>query len=292
MLEINNIYNQECLSGMANIKDKSIDMVLADLPYLTTQNSWESLIPLNDYVEINVKNKLTVFYQDAFFLYSYKNNISFNDAALYWSKNSKKGLWSSFDRIVKDDGAIILTADGSFTAKLMSSNLKMFKYKLIWNKISTTGFLNAKRMPLRQHEDILVFYKKPPVYNPKMEIRGKPRIKGGYHNKREGTGDMCYGEFKSQTTMSNEYYPTSIINISNANQANKMHPTQKPVELFKYLIETYSKEGDIILDTCMGSGTTAIAAIESNRNFIGFELDLDYFNYSEKRIVESIKNKN
>ena len=283
-LEINKVYNEDCLIGMKKIKDKSIDMILCDLPYGTTQNKWDSVIPLNDYIEVEIKGKIKQLKQDEFLLYCYQNNISLDKAKSEWKNGFKKGLWSHYNRIIKDNGAIVLTADGIFTSEIINSNKKMFKYKLIWDKKSTTGFLNAKRMPLRRHEDILIFYNKTPSYFPKMEVRGKPRIKGGYHNKRQGNGDMCYGEFKSQTKMSNEYYPTSIIQVSNANQSNKMHPTQKPVDLFKYLIETYTKENDIVLDNCMGSGTTAISSIETNRKFVGYELNKEYYDYILKRL--------
>jgi len=286
-LEINKVYNEDCLVGMQKIKDKSIDMILCDLPYGTTQNKWDSVIPLNDYIEVETKGKIKQLKEDEYLLYCYKNNISLEEAKKEWKNKYKQGLWTHYNRIIKDRGIIVLTSDGIFTSELTNSNKKMFKYKLIWDKKSTTGFLNAKRMPLRRHEDILVFYKKTPNYFPKMEIRGKPRIKGGYHDKRQGNGDMCYGEFKSQTKKSNEYYPTSIIQISNANQSDKMHPTQKPIDLFKYLIETYTKKDDLILDNCIGSGTTAMASIGTERNFIGYELNNEYYKYSNERIMSA-----
>jgi len=290
-LEINKVYNEDCLIGMQKIKDKSIDMILCDLPYGTTQNKWDSVIPLNDYVEIEIKGKLKQLKEDEYLLYCYKNNISLEEAKKEWKNKYKQGLWTHYNRIIKDNGAIVLTSDGIFTSELINSNKKMFKYKLIWDKKSTTGFLNAKRMPLRRHEEIVIFYKKTPNYFPKMEIRGKPRIKGGYNNKRQGNGDMCYGKFKSQTKKSNEYYPTSIIQISNANQSSKTHPTQKPIKLFEYLIETYTEKDNIVLDNCIGSGTTAVSAIKTNRNFIGFESESRYFDMALERLVnESRKN--
>jgi len=127
------------------------------------------------------------------------------------------------------------------------------------------------------------FIKKLPNYFPKMEVRGKEREKGGY-NKKKGDGDMCYGKFNNIKSKNNEYFPTSIIQISNANQSNKIHPTQKPIELFKYLIETYTKENDLVLDNCMGSGTTAFACIETNRNFIGYEINDEYYEYISSKL--------
>ncbi len=287
-MKINKIYKEDCLLGMEKIEDSSIDLILCDLPYGTTQNKWDSIIPLENYIIQTIKNKEVKLNQKEYFLYCFENGITFNNAKLIWKEKYNKGLWHHYNRIIKERGAIILTADGFFTSQLIASNPKMFKYKLIWDKVSTTGFLNAKRMPLRRHEDICIFYKKTPLYYPKMEIRGKVREKGGY-NKKKGDGDMCYGKFENIKSQNNKYYPTSIIKVSNANQKNKIHPTQKPTELFKYLIETYTKEGELVLDTCMGSGTTAIACINSKRNFIGFEINNEYFELIQERI-NSIKN--
>lgn len=240
-MELNKIYNEDCLQGMKKIEDKSINMILCDLPYGTTRNKWDTVIPFEQ-------------------------------------------LWEQYNRVIKDNGAIVLTAAQPFESLLITSNPKMFKYDLIWKKTHAKGHLNAKRMPLRGHESILIFYKKPPVYNPIMR-KGKYRFKG---SKGQESG-RCYGESKGYSAWNDEYYPTSVIEISNANQRNKIHPTQKPVELFEYLIKTYTNEGETILDNCMGSGTTAIAAINTNRNYIGFELDEEYYNKSLDRIEEHKK---
>ena len=175
-----------------------------------------------------------------------------------------------------------MTADGIFTGVLMMSKPNWFKYKLIWDKKSTSGFLNAKKMPLRRHEDILIFAKGKTTYNPIMEVRGKPRNKGSY-NKKKGDGDMCYGSFKNITSFNNKYYPTSIIEISNANQKAKQHPTEKPLELMKWIINTYSNENDLVLDNTMGSGTTCLAAKELNRKFIGIEKEPKYYEIACQR---------
>lgn len=279
-LVINKIFNQDCLEGMKHIKDKSIDMILCDLPYGTTQNKWDSIIPLNDYIEVEIKNKLQKLNIDEYKVFCFENEIDIKVFKASWEKFSKQGLWAHYNRIIKDNGAIVLTSAQPFTSKLINSNLEMFKYSLVWDKKNTTGFLNAKKQPLRRHEDICVFYKKPPVYNPKMESRGKPRAKGGKSRTNRG----CYGDYSDTNTFNNLYYPTSILEISNADKKNIIHPTQKPIELFEYLITTYSNEHDIVLDNCMGSGTTAIASINTNRNFIGFESDKKYFVASKERI--------
>jgi site-specific DNA-methyltransferase (adenine-specific) len=232
---------------MCLIPDKSIDMILCDLPYGTTQNKWDSVIPLDK-------------------------------------------LWEQYLRVIKDNGAIVLTAQQPFTTSLINSNKNNFRYSLVWDKVGTTGFQNAKRMPLRRHEDICVFYKNLSIYNPQMEIRGKPRKKGG--SKKD---NGCYGKLRSSESFNNTYYPTSIISISNAVKIGKLHPTQKPVALFEYLIKTYTNEGETVLDNCMGSGTTAIACMNTNRNYIGFEWCPDephdiYFNLANKRIQEYLHN--
>jgi len=238
----------DCLERMKEIPDGSIDMILCDLPYGTTRNKWDSIIPLDK-------------------------------------------LWEQYERLIKDNGIICLTSNEPFTNQLINSKPKKFKYyDLVWDKVSTTGFLNAKRQPLRRHEQILCFYKKQTTYNPSMEIRGKIRNKGSY-NKKQGNGDMCYGKFNNVESFNNEYYPTSIIQISNAVQKEKLHPTQKPVALLEYLIKTYTNEGELVLDNTMGSGSTGIACINTNRKFIGIELDEKYYDISCKRIKDAIKEK-
>lgn len=188
-------------------------------------------------------------------------------------------LWSHYIRISR--GAIVLTAAQPFTSMLIMSNVKWFKYSWVWDKASCTGFLNSKRQPLRRVEDVVVFYKSQPTYNPQMEVRGKPRKKGGYIKK---DGSENYGSFKNAESFNNEYYPTNLIEISNANRCEKYHPTQKPVALMEYLIKTYTNEGDTVLDNCMGSGTTGVACVKTNRSFIGIELDIEYFNIAKNRI--------
>lgn len=241
---LNKVTQGDCLEVMRDIPDNSVDMILCDLPYGTTRNNWDSIIPLEP-------------------------------------------LWAEYDRIIKPNGAVVLTAAQPFTTTLIASNIKGFRYSLVWDKKMSSGFLNAKKMPLRRHEDVCVFYKKPPTYNPQMEERGKPRKKGGYVGGNKG----CYGDHKEQTSFNNTYYPTSILEFSNANQGSKQHPTQKPTALFEYLIRTYTNEGEIILDNCLGSGTTAVAALNTNRQFIGIEREPDYVAIANQRITDAYKAK-
>lgn len=232
------LYNGDCLELMKDIADKSIDMILCDLPYGMTKNKWDSIIPLDK-------------------------------------------LWKQYKRIIKENGAIVLFSQMPFTVKLVESNLKDFKYEWIWEKEQGTGHLNAKKMPLKIHENILVFYKKLPMYNPQWEW-SKP-YKATY-----STHSSNYGKQKDNVTTISDgrRYPKDIIKIKKKSTDRHLHPTQKPVDLLKYLIKTYTKENEIILDNCMGSGSTGVACKELNRNFIGIELNDKYFNIAKERIGE------
>lgn len=230
----------DCLELMKDIPDESIDMILCDLPYGTTKNKWDSVIPLNK-------------------------------------------LWKSYERIIKDNGAIVLFSQMPFSAELVHSNLKLFKYEWIWQKDNGTGFLNAKKMPLKIHENILVFYKKLPLYNPQMRTGFKPyKCKQGRHSTNYGAYEQGH-----ITESNGERYPIDIIKFK---KDSGLHPTQKPVELLEYLIKTYTNEGETVLDNCMGSGSTGVACINTNRNFIGYELNEKYFEIAEKRINEAMCN--
>ena len=242
MLEINKIHQGDCLELMNNIPNKSIDMILCDLPYGTTQNKWDSIIPLDK-------------------------------------------LWEQYNRIIKERGVIVLTASQPFTSALVMSNFKIFKYEWIWDKKLSSGHLNAKHQPMKRHESIVVFYNKCGKYYPEMRI-GKLRTDSISSNSSN------YGKQVPIKRESNLYYPTSILEISNADRTKRLHPTQKPVALFEYLIKTYTNEGDVVLDNCIGSGTTAIACINTNRNFIGIELDEKYCEIARESFAKTISSKN
>ena len=251
---INNVLEGDCLDIMKDIKSKSIDMILCDLPYGHTQNKWDSIIPLDL-------------------------------------------LWKEYNRIIKPNGAIVLTSSGLFTAQLMLSNPKMFKYKIIWEKSKATNFLNAKKQPLRKYEEICVFYRKQPTYNPQMTV-GEPYDKGVRKDQLSGS----YGDFEPVHVKSNgKRYPTDIIYFKTAESEGAVyHPTQKPVELGRYLVRTYSNPGDIILDNTCGSGSFLVSALLEGRNFIGIEKnedvklfkkeDVDYIDVSKKRLQEAWDN--
>lgn len=193
-------------------------------------------------------------------------------------------LWNEYKRIIKINGVICLFAQGLFYVDLVNSNRSWFKYDIVWDKQLISGFLNAKKCPLRKHEQIAVFYQKPPTYNPQYSISDKPNHSRG---KREGDdfNGLNYNGYKiTPTVVTNKKYPTSIVSFQKPHPSKCVHPTQKPVELLEYLIKTYTNEGDTVLDNCMGSGSTGVACIHTNRNFIGIELDENYFKIAEERI--------
>jgi site-specific DNA-methyltransferase (adenine-specific) len=230
----NKLINGDCLEVMKRIPPASVDMILADLPYATTQNAWDSLIPLDL-------------------------------------------LWAEYKRVAKNNAAIVLTAQTPFDKVLGCSNLEMLKYEWIWEKTESTGFLNAKKMPLKSHENVLVFYRALPTYNPQM-TPGKP-----YKYKKDSISSTNYGNSNGTDLIVNDgkRYPKSILVF----QKDKgLHSTQKPVSLFQCLIRTYTNEGDLVLDSCCGSATTAIAAIKANRRYICIEKDLDYYSAAVERI--------
>lgn len=235
---VNGLYEADCLEYMKDIPDKSIDMILCDLPYGMTQNNWDSYIPLDL-------------------------------------------LWEQYNRIIKTNGAIVLTSQGLFTAKLIMSQPKLYKYKWVWEKSKPTNFLNAKKQPLRKHEDVCVFYKKQPTYNPQM-VPGEPYDKGIRKDQLSGS----YGDFQPvHVQSSGERYPTDIIYVKTAEcEGDVVHPTQKPIELGRYLIRTYSNPGDVILDNTFGSGSFLVAALMEGRNFLGIEKNEDVALFKKEEI--------
>jgi site-specific DNA-methyltransferase (adenine-specific) len=239
LLELNKIYNIDCLEGMKYIDDKSIDMILCDLPYGTTACKWDTVIPFEH-------------------------------------------LWEHYKRIIKDNGAIILFGSEPFSSNLRMSNLKMFKYDWIWDKKKGGNPLLSKIQPIKTYEIISVFGKGKVNYYPIMVDRDKPKARGKNKGKMSETTNNVFTENKVYT----QYYPKAIIEYSNANQRNKLHPTQKPVALFEYLIKTYTNENELVLDNCIGSGTTAIAALNTGRFFIGIEKEEKYVEIARKRIAE------
>ena len=232
---------------MKNIPDGSVDMVLTDPPYGTTACKWDTVIDLDL-------------------------------------------MWEQLKRVIKPNGAIVMTASQPFTTTLITSNMKMFKYCWVWDKCFAGNFVQAKRQPLKDHEDIVVFTKggKQPQYFPQMVKRDKPIKTGG--NKQSKAIPIAQTDtakaFGSKSKTYDEKYPTSQIRFS-CRDGRGFHPTQKPVALMEYLIKTYTNEGETVLDFTMGSGTTGVACKNLNRNFIGIELNENYFNIAKDRIASA-----
>jgi len=261
LLEINNIYNMDCLEGMKYLDDKSIDMILCDLPYGTTACKWDTIIPFEP-------------------------------------------LWEQYERIIKDNGAICLFGSEPFSSYLRISKIQLFKYDWIWEKGRASGFLHAKNKPLKAHEIISVFSKGTTVhasqsknrmnYFPQME-EGKPytkkitQVNTGKLNHIPSESNLNFVGTVNENKGSR--YPRSVLKFSMHNVGN-IHPTQKPVALFEYLIKTYTNENELVLDNCIGSGTTAIACINTNRNYIGFELNKEYYELAKNRINKHILDNN
>lgn len=245
-MKINSIIHGDCLEVMKNIPDASIDMILCDLPYGTTQCKWDTIIPFDR-------------------------------------------LWLAYERIIKDNGSIILTASQPFTSALIMSNTKLFKYEWIWQKNRGSNFALLKYQPFKEHESILVFSKKTHLYNPIMQDRaetGKSRVK--YSFKNAGGGDATGFKIVDDGSRRNATSKRMPSSIQKFNTEVGLHPTQKPVALFEYLIKTYTNEGMTVLDNCAGSGTTAIACINTNRKYICIEKDENYFNSMSERISKHL----
>lgn len=239
---------------MNRIPDASVDMILCDLPYGTTQCKWDSVIPFSQ-------------------------------------------LWKHYGRIIKPTGAVVLFGSEPFSSALRMSNIRNFKYDWIWEKNKPQGFLNSKKMPLKDHETISVFYKTQPTYNPQGVVKIDKAMKNGgtknpCGNKQNGDKTSANNSVKNESyTQEFTNYPRQIIQFKNSGNT-QLHPTQKPVDLLEYLIRTYTNEGETVLDNCMGSGSTGIAAINTHRNFIGFELESAYYKVAKNRINKHIIDSN
>lgn len=198
-------------------------------------------------------------------------------------------MWEGFNKVIKENGCIALFAQGLFYVDLVNSNRSMFRYDLVWDKVLTTGFLNAKRCPLRVHEQIAIFYKKTPVYNPQF-TEGQPLHGRGTAYKEQPIKNQNYGKFEVTEDVragSTQKYPTSVVRFKKPHPASSVHPTEKSVDLCRWLIRTYTNPGDTVLDNCMGSGTTGVAAVLEDRNFIGIEIDPEHFKVAKKRVKEA-----
>lgn len=248
-------YQGDCLVEMDKIADKSVDMILCDLPYGTTACKWDSVIPFEP-------------------------------------------MWEQYNRIAKDNAAIVLTASQPFTSALIMSNIKNFRYEWIWEKNFSGGFILAKKQPMKYHENVLVFYRRQPTYNPIFEdyadttknrfknsgkVNSSKLQEANYTNEIQGIKRV-----QDEVQLERGAYPKSVQKIKGVPNCNggRLHPTEKPVELMEYLIKTYTNEGETVLDNCMGSGTTGVACKKTGRHFIGIEKDENYYNVAVRRVSE------
>ena len=248
-MKTNVIYNEDCITGMYRIPENSIDMILCNLPYGTTNNEWDSILPL-------------------------------------------ERIWDHYERIIKSTGAIVLTACGSFTQKLISSNEDLYRYKWIWLKNTVTNPMNAKNKPMGAFEEVLVFSKGKTANRSLTKMNYYPQGLVKFNKQLKGQRRSQYGGYVHEWSAPEKYiqeftnYPTDVLKFNV--EKNVIHPSQKPLRLFEYLVQTYTKENEIVLDNCMGSGTTAVACINTNRRYIGFEDNKDYYKDSLQRIKNNV----
>ena len=231
----------DCLEVMKKIEDKSIDLILCDLPYGVTKNKWDVVIPFDM-------------------------------------------LWKQYNRVIKDNGAVVLFGSQPFTTLMICSNMKYFRYSLVWEKNKFSDFLNAKRKPMKTNEDICLFYKKQPTYN--IQYWYSTPYKR-WNTQKAVDKQSNYGQHRENVSESDgKRLPTTVLKFNRVERPS--HPTQKPVELLEWLIKSYTNEGDLVLDNCMGVGSTGIAAVRTNRNFIGIELDKTYYDKSVEFISKEV----
>lgn len=246
MIEINKIYNEDCLIGMDRIDDKSIDCIICDLPYQSTLMEWDKQLPVDK-------------------------------------------LWEQYERIIKPKGNIVLFGSGMFAFKLALSNEKMFRYDMVWKKSKCGSPLTAKYMPLKKHEMILVFGEPASYYEPQM-TEGTPYKRNYTPNK---VNNFKYGIKGVETDNKGTRHPITVLDYPQKwRRQDQIHPTQKPVELIEFLVKSYCPEGGLVLDNCMGSGTTAVACINTGRNYLGFEIEESYYKISEERIRQTTEKTN
>lgn len=237
------LLNGDCIDELSKVKEKSVSLILSDLPYGTTKNDWDKRIPL-------------------------------------------KPLWDNFERIIKPDGVIALWSQMPFSAELVMSNPEMFRYEWVVEKTKGTGFLNVKKMPLKTHENVLIFYKHLPTYNPQKTTGHKPV--NSYTKHSDNGSNYGASQIGISGGGNTDRFPRDVLKFKWDTQKSKLHPTQKPIDANEYFIKTYTNEGDTVLDCCMGSGSTGIACLNTNRDFIGIELDPLYFNIAKGRITAEL----
>lgn len=277
-LEHGELIQGDCLEIIPTLPDQSVDLVLCDPPYGVTHASWDKPLPMEDYIQVGAK-RMT---EAEFYVHGVKHHMD-GDALLYaWKTDHQLGLWSQYDRILRPGGAVVLFGAGDFTSRLIVSakNARWRDYRLVWDKCHNTGHLSTGYRPMHRYEDICIFYKKRPIYNPQF-TEGKP-----YSTRpKETHANQCYDHY---TPISYENrtlrHPADIIQFSNIKK-NSEHISQKPIDLARYLIRTYSNPEAVVLDHCCGSGTFLVAAQLENRRFIGIEQSELFIETCQRRLA-------
>ena len=298
------LYKGDCLEVMDKLIEEGIkvDAIITDPPYGTTSCKWDSVIPFNRYIAIKEGKRYKTLYKDEFMLRKFKEGINIKEAEKEWKENSKEGMWDKLNKLIKPNGAIVLFGNEPFSSDLRTSNIKNFRHEWYWNKINAGNFVQAKNHPLKIVENIMVFSNNKVIYNPQMIENTEEytkQLKAKHKNKKESSMlqtvedkyfVMASGKFKSGSD-EKFAYPKNIITMSKfsneCNSRHRLHPTQKPVPLLEYLIKTYTNEGDLVLDFTMGSGSTGVACLNTNRRFIGIVLKEIDFNIAKKRIEDT-----
>lgn len=275
------LFHGDCLNILPNIPDKSVDMIFADLPYGTTQNEFDKQIPMLDYVMVGDK----VLDREAYLLREYRAGTPYKEAAAAFRELSSPGLWTHYKRIIKDNGCIALFAQPPFDVKLAHSNESWYRYEWIIQKTRPTGHLNARKAPMKAHEKLLIFYKKPPVYNPQMTTGHAP----AHTWSKQNCGKSNYKQTRECSGGGNtDRFPIDVLTFKWDTQQNAIHRNQKPVEALEYFIRTYTHPGAVVMDNCMGSGGTGVACVHTNRFFIGIEKQENIFIDAVYRIENEV----
>ena len=291
------LYHGDCLEIMDKLIEEGVkvDMILTDPPYGTTRSKWDTVIPFNRYIIMKEKNKDKILYKDEFMLKKIKEGLDIEKIEKEWKDNSKEGIWDKINKLIKLNGAIVLFGSEPFSSKLRMSNIENYKYDWKWIKNKPTGFVHANNKPMKKHEDVIIFsngvvnHKNKSKhnrmeYNPIGVCDGEDKIilPTKHGNLLQNYNNQIGRKYKSKTG-----YPNDILEFNCVKNQNRYHPTQKPTDLLEYLIKTYTNEENLVLDFTMGSGSTGVACLNTNREFIGIELDENYFNIAKKRIEDA-----
>ncbi len=276
------LVNGDCMHEVEKLQPMSVNMILVDPPYGMTRNIWDVPVPMQRFIEFEGAR----YEYDGFMKLMYKRGVEYLDALKMWDDSYQNGMWDKYAGVLAPNGVVVVFSAGKYTQQMMTNPGIPWRYNLVWHKTKPAGFLNANRMPLRAHEDICVFYEKLPTYNP-QKTSGHTRKVATKEHKRNSKLGSNYGTYEKVSYDSTERFPTSILTFATDQQQGVLHPTQKPVALMKNLILTFTNEGDTVLDNCMGSGSTGVAAMRTGRNFIGIEKDKNIFDTAQERILRA-----